>query len=347
MTFTQTDKMKAIAITRIFETSKPFGDFSACVTLNDGAGVSYGICQFTHRSGALAAVVERYLRKGGRVGAAVLASYIAALKDSSAESIRRISANVQFRNALRSASVTSEMRSAQQEIAYELYLSPAISMCEKFDFVEPLSLAVVCDSLVHGSFYRVSRGVQAVMNDEREWIEAYVRRRHLWLASFPRLMATRYRTQFFLDQIAASNWGLTLPINVHGIRLSPEMIASRQSSSAVTPSQTGTVLREGLAFDQIGDAVIQAARRLDQMETAAETIVARADAAKSLWTAVLGTLWQALWGTIGWIAGLPIEIWVTVAVIAAVLAFLYLYRQIELGRIREGATALRARPQEK
>ena len=60
MTFIPTDKAKAFAIVKTFETSDPAGDYAACVVLNDGAGVSYGISQFTHRSGSLYAVAERY-----------------------------------------------------------------------------------------------------------------------------------------------------------------------------------------------------------------------------------------------------------------------------------------------
>jgi hypothetical protein len=39
--------LKALAIVNIFETGKPFGEFAAVAVLNDGAGISYGISQFT------------------------------------------------------------------------------------------------------------------------------------------------------------------------------------------------------------------------------------------------------------------------------------------------------------
>ena len=68
MSFSEKDKLKALAIVHIFETSKAFGDYGACVVLNDGAGVSYGINQFTHRSGSLLEVITAYFRNGGTVG---------------------------------------------------------------------------------------------------------------------------------------------------------------------------------------------------------------------------------------------------------------------------------------
>jgi hypothetical protein len=63
--FSKLDLNLAATIVHIFETGRPFGDYAACVVLDDGAGISYGISQFTHRSGSLGAVVERYIKLGG------------------------------------------------------------------------------------------------------------------------------------------------------------------------------------------------------------------------------------------------------------------------------------------
>src|SRR5256885_6130459 len=90
MTFTEKDKLKALAIVNIFETSRAFGDYAACVVLNDGAGVSYGINQFTHRSGSLAAVVETYLNNGGNVGREMLMARMPGLGWPSAAPVGRL-----------------------------------------------------------------------------------------------------------------------------------------------------------------------------------------------------------------------------------------------------------------
>ena len=71
------------------------------------------------------------------------------------------------------------------------------------------------------------------------------------------------------------------------------------------------------------------------MDAAVTGVVTRTDRAKSLWTTVGGTIWQAAWAVFGFLVGLPREVWIVVAVIAAVLMLAYLYRQIVLGRIRE------------
>src|SRR5687768_4871313 len=55
------DIKKAMAIVSIFETGKPRGNYATVAVLNDGAGISYGIKQFTHRSGSLLQVIEKYL----------------------------------------------------------------------------------------------------------------------------------------------------------------------------------------------------------------------------------------------------------------------------------------------
>ncbi len=64
----QEDISKAMAIVSIFETGKPHGNYAALVVLNDGAGISYGIKQFTHRSGSLLQVVEKYLATDATAG---------------------------------------------------------------------------------------------------------------------------------------------------------------------------------------------------------------------------------------------------------------------------------------
>src|SRR5438876_9989277 len=102
MTFSAIDKLKALAIVHIFETSRPFGDYAACVVLNDGAGVSYGINQFTHRSGSLGAVIERYLANGGTIGSETLAGRLPILRYRTTAAISRLASDVTFKKALRS-----------------------------------------------------------------------------------------------------------------------------------------------------------------------------------------------------------------------------------------------------
>src|ERR1043166_6704681 len=344
MSFTKNEKLKALAIVNIFETSRPFGDYAACVVLNDSAGVSYGINQFTHRSGSLAAVVEAYLNNGGVVGKAVLESSLPQLKRKSAAAIQNLSSDTRFKNALRAAAITSEMKAAQQEVAFEKYLRPALEICDVHNFVLPLSLAVVYDSLNHGSWEKISRNVGFPACDEKKWVLEYIRCRHSWLSNNPRLKPTSYRTQFFLEQIAIGNWDLRLPITVHGFRLTEALLPTEarpeEAMGPVTESEPGAIATgSGAEHESVltvtNNAISSAAENFARVDNVVTTVTSRKDAAKSLWTTVIGTIWQAVWAVFGFFAGLPKEVWIVVAMIAAALMLVYLYRQIELGRIRE------------
>ncbi len=368
MAFTEIDKLKAMAIVHIFETSRPFGDYAAYAVLNDGAGVSYGVNQFTHRSGSLFAVVDTYTRNGGQTGKAVFDENRALLRSASPNAIRIAAADKRLEKALKSAATTAEMRAAQQSVAFERYLRPAIEACEGSRFTTPLALAVIYDSINHGSWERIRDRV-VISNRpgfEKAWITEYVRKRHEWLHGVPRLRSTAYRTAFFLTQIARQNWNLDLPLFVHGTALiarhfqtSANYPASVQTISAIDnhkasdvspnvppdpatddrlparaiPSNNETADR----LDKVQKKVDRAAAAYDQLESIVRTVLTRTDAAKSLWTTVVGTIWQSVWAVASYLIGLPNEVWLVVALIVAVLMLFYLYRQFALGKIRETA----------
>ncbi|MGD9590581.1 MAG: chitosanase [Pyrinomonadaceae bacterium] len=367
MSFNELDKLKAAAIVNIFETGRPFGSYAALAVLDDGAGISYGISQFTHRSGSLAAVVTRYLENGGVVARAVFEDKVLTLRSASRPAISRAAGDRQLKNALRAAAVTREMREAQHFVAFERYLSPAIGECARLELYRPLSLAVVYDSMVHGSWERirdrVNTGGRNSPDPEKTWTTAYVKARHTWLRSVPRLRSTSYRTSFFLMQILAGNWGLELPVKVHGYSLSlhdfpPAMTGETDAAAGPLPSQpsnetshssipaephlqhpaTSEARPQGeprSTLRQIGADAADLFARYDRIESAVRILFTRADSAKSLWTMVGGTAWQAFWGAVSFFAGLPREVWLAVAIIAALLMLAYLYRQVALGRIRE------------
>ncbi len=385
-TFSRTDKLKAMAIVHVFETGKPFGDYAACAVLDDGAGISYGINQFTHRSGSLLAVVEKYLASGCAVGRDVIADRLPGLRKTSISSIEKLSADSSFKKAIQAASITGEMRAAQESVVFERYLAPALDECESLGFARPHSLAVVYDSFVHGSWQRIRDRIKGIFllperqpRDEqaieKKWIIRYLQTRDAWLEGIPRLRKTAYRTDFFLAQVARGNWTLSLPLNVHGVQLTEEMFRDFDRAETVspdvrkdspvepdkkpandvndkTPSQSSDTPRpqrqthpaveaqpaeheEVNYLGEIETSVNAAAARYDQVERIAKSAVTRTDSAKSLWTTVGGTCWQMAWAVGGFISGVPREVWLVVAVAAAALMLIYLYRQIELGRIRE------------
>ncbi|MCV5943002.1 chitosanase, partial [Escherichia coli] len=70
--------------------------------------------------------------------------------------IRKTAADQRFREALREAGETPEMRQAQQDVADKKLLAPAIAQCERLGFRSALGLAVVLDSITHGSWERIA-----------------------------------------------------------------------------------------------------------------------------------------------------------------------------------------------
>ncbi|MCA1590776.1 MAG: chitosanase, partial [Acidobacteria bacterium] len=221
--FNATSISKAFSIVNIFETGRAIGNFAAVAVLDDGAGVSYGVGQFTHRSGSLAAVVEKSLASGLQVGRGIFEERIAILNRRDSKAIESLAADETFKKALAAAAATREMRQAQSSVTLEKYLEPAIAICERQGFKLPLSLAVVFDSTTHGSCQKIADRVRT-RSGEKSWVTEYVILRHRWLSSIPRLKKTNYRTRFFLEQIAAGNWDLDLPIRVNGTQLTAESI---------------------------------------------------------------------------------------------------------------------------
>lgn len=246
MAFSEKAKLTALAIVHVFETSKPLGDPSAIAVLNDGAGISYGINQFTHRAGSLYDVAAAYLASGAAAGRGVIFDRMATLKKRTAAAIAQLSADTALKAALRSAGRTPEMAAAQQKVAFERYLKPALDACEGSNFTLPLSLAVIYDSMVHGSYARIRDRVtvnpasRTKVAFERAWIAEYVRQRDVWLRSIARLRATASRTAFFNAEIVKGNWRLELPLNVHGVRLTDAMFAvpaAEQPAATLPDSQ--------------------------------------------------------------------------------------------------------------
>lgn len=295
MSFSERSKAIALAIVKIFETSKPWGDYSAVAVLDDGAGISYGISQFTHKSGSLYAVVMRFFELGGIVPDAI-DKVLPELRTKT--KILATSNNKTVRTAFRNLGKDPLMQQAQREIAFEKYLKPALDACEGSDFNYPLSLAVIYDSINHGSYDKIRDKVKIAMPGngsmkpeefERLWITQYTRKRDEWLESVPRLAKTDYRTDFFLAQIARGNWHLKLPMTVHGFTLTESMFPEDSAvpqltpESAPTPTDNPTVDATKAAETKEPDASISETKTTEIVQTgdtthAVETTQPKGDA---------------------------------------------------------------------
>lgn len=246
MSFSERQKAIALAIVHCFETSKPFGSPDTVAVLTDGAGFSVGISQFTHRSGSLRKVVSRYLRLGGTVAADVLAELSDDLMDTSAANIRTVSRNARYKKALQDAGKTAIMRTAQEQIAFENYLGPAIAAGEGSNFKTTMALACIYDAKNQGGFDTCRDRTSAErknFNDadswERAWLKEFCMERRSWLASSGKQVVrnTVYRPDFFLGEISKGNWSLEPPLNVHGVKLTKAMFSDSTTAVSNLPAK--------------------------------------------------------------------------------------------------------------
>lgn len=198
-----------------FETGRFYPDYSS-VTLvpGDRGGLSYGIIQFSWNSGTLQKLLDIYIQKKGALSTEIKAK----LK------LPNIQFSTTFHDLLRKAGKDPIMKLCQDEIRDQKYFIPGIKVLDTKKFKLPLTLAVIVDSLVHGSFGYINARVKGT--DEKSWVRKYVAVRKNWLATHSNtlLRKTVYRMNFFEQELTKENWMLNLPITVQG-RILEKVIA--------------------------------------------------------------------------------------------------------------------------
>ena len=220
---TTKNKTKIMQIVNVFETGNPQGKYDSITILPDGKNntlqITYGRSQTTEQ-GNLKALIELYIKKGG-VYSAELTVYLAKI------GVTPLTGDEKFKKLLKSAGGDPIMINAQDEFFDTVYYEPALHFFNGYQFTLPLSLLVIYDSYIHSGsvpdFLRnkFSESPPSKGEDEKKWIEAYVKARHYWLATNKKkvLQKTIYRTQCFLDQIKSENWDLVKPVTVLGITI--------------------------------------------------------------------------------------------------------------------------------
>lgn len=235
MAFSERDKAAVRAIISVFETGKARGNPGAVAVLRDGAGISYGMHQATHKSGSLYKVVYWYCHLNGMF-ANDLTPYLPRLKNTAVR--QQCAADDTLKRLLRQAGEHDPiMRQAQDAVFDRDYMTPAIDAVEGSGWNLPLSLAVVYDSHIHGGWKKVRDKVTLENSSEKEWITRYVTTREWHLANAGRsgsvfqpkdrrhaelLRSTVYRMDTFRALIKADNWQLTTPFVAHGVAVQEE-----------------------------------------------------------------------------------------------------------------------------
>lgn len=227
---TMTQKKAAQAIVNIFETSSVLGDYGKVTLIAGDTGhLTFGRSQTTLGSGNLHKLLQEYCNNPGARFQSQLAPFLPRFE------ARELSLNHEphLHNILRATADDLVMRETQDVFFDRAYWQPAERSAHQLGITTPLGIAVVYDSQVHGSWEsmrtRTSQqaGTLATLG-EKEWINAYVRTRHQWLVNHTRrdLRATAYRMEALQRLIDLEQWGLELPLVVHGQEISPATLSA-------------------------------------------------------------------------------------------------------------------------
>ena len=224
---TQINKKKIIqSIVNVFETGKAEGDYS-CVTVlkGDTGHLTYGRSQTTLGSGNLYKLLDSYMNSAESLSCKSLEPYMERVlkKDLSLDNDRN------FHQLLKDMGKESTMKLVQDEFFDKNYWIPAMKSANNCGLTLPLSLAVVYDSKIHGSWKLIKKMIPFNPTGlgeyyEKKWVKLYIETRRGWLANHKNklLNKTVYRMDAFLDLISLNNWNLQTPFTVHGTTIKTE-----------------------------------------------------------------------------------------------------------------------------
>lgn len=227
---TATQKATAQAIINIFETSSVQGDYGRVAVISGDTGhLSFGRSQATLGSGNLAKLVSTYCATPGARFAQWLEPYSQRLSDRDFS----LDNDVKLQNLLLASADDIVMRDVQDQFFDTGYWQPAESASAALCLALPLSVAVVYDSHVQGSWDAMrdetttAAGGLPSQLGETQWVTQYLATRRAWLAKNARddLRATVYRMDAFSRLIALNFWDLALPIVVRSCEISSATLA--------------------------------------------------------------------------------------------------------------------------
>jgi chitosanase len=218
------------AIINIFETSQVLGNYGQVTLLpNDPGRLTYGRSQTTLASGNLLKLLQRYVDNPGARFGPRLRPWLPAVAAQAAA----VDTDGPLHNVLRACADDPVMRETQDQFFDDEYWKRAHKAALDMGLGLPLSIAVVYDGFVHGSWSRIrdqttqqTGSVSAV--GEEAWIEAYVDRRRAWLANHTNsiIRKTAYRMEAFQRLIANGQWGLALPLVVRQQEISTATLSA-------------------------------------------------------------------------------------------------------------------------
>ncbi len=219
----ETNKRTAQAIVNIFDTGSARGEYGQVTLLAGDTGhLTYGRAQTTLASGNLFLLIKAYVASPGARLAEEFAPYLADLQNRDVS----LDLNRKLHELLRQAGDDLIMQMTQDEFFDRVYWAPAVTSAEYVGVNLPLSIAVVYDSRIHGSWHRIRDQTieqygSADKTGEQQWVADYVLERSDWLANHSNrlLQRTVYRMQAFTQLIKQNAWQLPLPLDVRGVTI--------------------------------------------------------------------------------------------------------------------------------
>lgn len=220
---TETQKKAAQAIVDIFETGSVRGRYGKVTLIPGDTGqLTFGRSQTTLTSGGLHELISRYVASSGARFGNDLAPFVPRLENHE----EALNHERHFKNLLRASADDPVMRDTQDEFFDDRYWATAERIARRDDISEPLGLAVIYDSVVHGSWPLIRRRTRENHGKvdalgEKVWITRYVEERHSWLANHSRsdLRRTTYRMDALGRLIDQMQWPLELPLVVRGLEI--------------------------------------------------------------------------------------------------------------------------------
>ncbi|MFB2920615.1 peptidoglycan-binding protein [Aerosakkonema funiforme] len=262
---TNLQKQTAQAIINIFETGKVQGDYSNVTFVpSDPGGLTYGRSQTTLMSGNLFKLIKAYCEAENAKFATEIRPYLSQLEAKD----RSLNTNSNLRNLLQEAGQDSVMQHTQDIFFDEVYWNRSVQYANSMGIQSPLGVAVVYDSIIHGSWEamrdRTIKNVGTAANiGEQSWIKHYIDTRRSWLANhrIQLLRKTVYRMDAFKDLIVDRNWDLTLPLMVRGLRIDQQSLTKGSSGGRLLRLQQPFM--QGEDVRQLQEALIKAGYQVD------------------------------------------------------------------------------------
>lgn len=218
MQYTHRQKAVIENIVTIHETGKLSASSYSQVTnaRGDPGGLTYGKHQVTINSGGLYLMLKRYCDAPGARFANELRTWV---EGPVRQKLQNVASSPALRDLLSKAGADPVMARVQDSYFDDQYWNPAVKFCDAKGLARALALAVVYDSTIHGSLYRIDKRLPKGLNTA-QWIGAYVEARRSWMQTHSILILRRcvYRMDTFAALLRANNFDLVTPVIAHGRR---------------------------------------------------------------------------------------------------------------------------------